>query len=565
MRGLHLGLGLSRNGLISAVTGAVPEIWLGFGDSVGVGIDARDGAVDLDWPNVYQVRQRAPTGISSDISPLDQAIVPTGTDFLSSYEYFGKQRAADIGAAVYLVPHNYNGTRLGATSTDWGLAGTLSDGFISRSNAAIQTVRAVVPTAVLGGIIMCEGTNDGAASVNPTTYNTNLNAMIPYIRTRIFKNGVSGADASTLPFLINGIMPESLPASGYMGVELKLRETAATITNGKFYRMPEGIARPADNIHPSAAGMRVVGPANAAIIKDTTAPVISTPATYTQYAGQNMLIELVADKYAWWTTSNTTDYEIISIADGPSGIGASRLRWYLRWLSDGTKTAGTYSTTITAKDASGNTSSITRTDTVVTAYGTQVGTITATSMTTSTGVTTNDLRSRTILPVSLGAGMNVITISRNTGGASDVSSVAFNGILATRDANSGGTTQVYYLPSAVAQTGNLVITPNASAILSIGCTIVCLTGTVATPSSSSVMQNASRATPHLTASLTCPTNGIIVGGGIIPNIGTATSGETELVRNGFLFTATRTTDGSLGAAGQNLGFSWLSASAFAKA
>jgi hypothetical protein len=535
-----------------------------WGDSLNVGIDLRTGGTDLDWPNVYQVRSRAPAGISSDISPLDQAIAPDGNDYLSSHEYFAKQREADIGAAVYIVSHGYNGTKLVGLSTEWGVGNTLHEAAITRINAAIQTVRATAPTAVFGGIIQMVGTNDGSAGTAASTWGTALSSAISDMRSRIFLNGVSGTTAATKPYIINGLMPEGNTSVAALAIEQKMRQIAASTTACKYYKMPEGIAR-VDNIHPSAAGMRVVGPGNAALLQDATAPVISVATTYSQFAGQNMLIELTADTYAYWTVSNTTDYEVVGIGDGVSGVNSTRIRYYLRWLSDGTKTAGTYSTTIIATDASGNSSSISRTDTVVAAYGGTVGTVSASSQTLSTGSTTNDLRQRVILPVTLGAGMNIIVLSRNTGGATDVSAVTFNGIIATRDANSGTTTQIYYVPSAAAQSGNLLVTPNTSTITSIGCAITCVTGTVATPTTSVVMQNASRTTPHLTTSQTCPTNGIIAGGGLIPSIGTATSGETELARSTNLFSAYRTTDGSIGATGTNNGFSWLAAAAFAKA
>lgn len=545
---------------------APPEIWIGFGDSLGVGIDPRDPVIDLDWPNVYQVRQRAPVGISSDITPLDQAIAPDGTNYLSSNEYFAKQRAADIGAAVYLVPHNYNGSRLGSTATDWGAGTALTNGLIARANAAIQTVLAAAPNAVVGGFVLFEGTNDATINADPTTYNTNLNALIAAVRSGVFLNGVSGATAATKPIIINGLMPEDLNGPTHMAIELKLRETAATITNGKFYKMPEGIARTQDNIHPNAGGMRVVGPAHAALLKDTTEPVITPSlASYTQYAGQKMLIELTADKYVWWTLSNTTDYELFSFSDNASGIGFSRLRWFLRWIGDGTKGVGTYSTTLTAKDASGNVSTLNRTDTVVAAYGSQPGTITKTAMTMTTGAVTSDMRGRTIVPVSLGAGMNCIELSKNSGSAPDIASVTYNGIVLTRDPNSGATTSLWYLPSAIAQSGNLVITPTASTITSIVCINICITGTQASPASSSVIQNGQHTTPHITGSLTCPSGGIIIGGGIIPSPGTVTTGETELNRTGNLVAGYRTTDGAIGAAGTNNGFSALFAAAFAPA
>jgi hypothetical protein len=456
---LGTGLFLKQRTLGAGIAAAVPEIWLGWGDSLGVGIDAADRAIDTYGTNVWQVRQRAPTGISnvSVLPPLDVSFPPDGVDHLSPLESFANQRAIDIGAPVYLVPHYHNGSKFGATG--WGAGNTLHEAAIARFNAAIQTVKTAFPTAVVGGMVIFEGTNDAAASVVDTVWETAMTGALSNMRPRVFKNGISGADISTLPVVLCGLMAEDLQVTVNLAIEMKMRKIAATITGGKFWKMPEGIAR-VDNIHPTVAGNRIVGPGIAALLKDKTAPVI-TPAlaAYTQFAGQNMLIELTADKFiTQWVLSNTTDYELVSISDNVNGIGLSRVRWFLRWVSDGTKTAGTYSTNITATDASGNVSTITRTDTVLAAYGTQVGTPTATHITSFNGVTTNDMRARSNVPISLGAGMNLLIVTRDAGGAPDFTA-KFNGIIPVVDAGSNGNTKLLYLPSAAAQSGILQVTP----------------------------------------------------------------------------------------------------------
>jgi hypothetical protein len=568
---LGTGLFLKQRNLGAGIAAAVPEIWLGWGDSLGVGIDAADRAIDTYGTNVWQVRQRAPTGISNVtvLPPLDVSFPPDGIDHLSPLESFANQRAITIGAPVYLVPHYHNGSKFIASG--WGTGNTLHEAAIARFNAAIQTVKTAFPTAVVGGMVILEGTNDSTANTVDTTWETAMTGAIANMRSRVFKNGISGADISTLPVILGGQMPEGMSSSTTsLAIELKMRKIAATITNGKYYKMPEGIAR-TDNIHPSVAGNRIVGPGFAALLTDKTAPVI-TPAlaAYTQFAGQNMLIELTADKFiAQWVLSNTTDYELVSITDNVNGIAYSRVRWFLRWISDGTKTAGTYSTNITATDGAGNVSTITRTDTVLAAYGTQVSTPTATHVMSFNGATTNDARARSNVPISLGAGMNLLIVTRDGGSAPDFTA-KFNGIIPAVDAGSNGDTKLLYLPSAVAQSGILQVTPTSSALTAIDVQILCLTGTVATPASSSVMVNLSRTTPHLTASLTCPSGGIIAGGGIVPGMAAPTpanqpSGQTVLFDVNQRLTAYRVTTGQLGAGGTNNGFSSLGAAAFAPA
>lgn len=407
---------------------AAPELWLAWGDSLGVGIDARDPLVDLDWPAVKQIRFRAPAGISADISPLDQAVNPTGTDYLSPYEYFAKGRAAQIGADVYLVAHNSNGTSFGAVG--WGVGNTLHEAFIARANAAIQTFLTANPTGVVGGIIDFECSNDANAGAAPLTYLAARLAAMADMRARIFQNGVSGANIAAKPYIINGMLPEYLSTANRVLYEQALRSAAQQTTNCYFYKMPEGIHR-GDNLHPSLAGSRSVGAGDAALLVDVTAPVVTgvvASGDYSCYEGQKMLLELSANKYAFWTLAGAGagDYEIIWLSDGVSGINLSRMRQYLRWAGDGTGTVGAHPVTLVAEDAS-------------------------------------------------------------------------------------------------------------------------------------------RTTPHITASLTCPVNGRIVGGGNIAGIGAGTAGQTTLQNSGNNWTAYRTTDGSLGHAGTNNGFSWLGAAAFAKA
>lgn len=341
--GLDLGLGQRGGGGPAA---PVPEIWLTWGDSIGIGIYARAGGTDLDWPGIYQVRSRAVAGISADISPLDQAIAPTGTDYLSPTEYFAKQRVADIGQNVFLVPHNWNGTRLG-TGFDWGVGNSLHEAFITRANAAIVTVKATYPSAVVKGIIQFEGSNDAVAGT-PNTWKADCIAAIADMRSRIFMNGVSGANVSSTHYIIMGLIPEYY-GGAYQAYEDAIREIGFTTTNGKVYKMPSAITT--DNLHPNLAGNRTIGPLIAGLLTDVTGPTMTSPATGTGTEGITYSLSL--------TSNDAVGYSKFEINGGAGAaqfeIGNAYSTPVLRWVGNSTgPVAGTYVVGVRARDASGN-------------------------------------------------------------------------------------------------------------------------------------------------------------------------------------------------------------------
>lgn len=569
--GVRIGPRPRTDGGGGAAAAAISEIWLGWGDSLSVGNYAADRSIDTYGTNVWTVRQRAPTGLSnvSLLSPMDQAQNPTGTDYLSPEEIFSNQRSQATGAPVCFIGHGRAGSSLYDATTNttgtWGVGISDHEGFVTRANAAIQTVQAAYPNAFLAGIVQFMGSNNRGLG-NSSGFQTNLLAAIADMRARIFQNGISGADASALPYIINGMIPEGLTAPGYINYELVLRSVAASITNGKFFKMPEGIT--SDNLHPTAAANRtVVGPGDAALLTDKTPPVIGTVANYTSYTGQNMLIELTADKYVKWTLSGAgaSDYEIVDVSDGVSGLGLTRVRQYLRWAGDGTKAIGTYGCTITAKDGAGNTTSINRVDTVIAAYGlSSTGPVTQTVVSTTGYTKFNGATANATTPISFpskfgdtlpaqafGAGLNLLIFQQ---GSAPVSAIKVAGVSAVRvdpGATSGTFLEVWAVP--LAQGGNhafQVWTSSTVAISNPACSVVCLTNSKALPTSSDYYT--SPVQPTATgASLTIGAGGSIIG------IGTGNSGDPvaspavtlqTLVQSSH-FVAYRTSSGSISVSG----------------
>ena len=558
----------------AAPAAAIPaEIWLGWGDSTGVGINLADRSIDTYGSAVNQVRQRAPAGISNVIAPLDQAIdpnsptasAPNGTDYLSPYESFAKQRAADTGRTIYLVPHNYNGSKFAAAGSGgyWGVGNDLHNAFIARANAAIRLVQNAVPGAVLGGIIQFEGTNDQGGDA--AAYKALLNNAITDMRARIFKNGTSGATAGDLPFIIAGTHPEGRTTGATINAyPLALKETAATITNGRFYPIPEGY-QDSTNIHATSAAERLIGPALAARLTDTTAPTITFPATYAAYEQQKLLLELTASEDAWWTLTGAgaANFEVIWLPDGPTGISYTRLKPYLRWAGDATKGVGTYAVTLNATDNAHNVTTKTFTVSVVAAYGANTG-APAETFQSASALTVPNVPNAYIAPaMQFGAGLNLILIHTN-GSVTGMNGISVNGAAATRLAmqSGGDVAQLWAVP--LAQAGSYPVSLSYSGTM--GPThleVATLTGTAAAPASAAVLNWGYNGSPHRVVGVACPTGGIIGVLGVAPAVSPAVlAGETLTGGAGTVFFAgTRTTTGDAGFTSSG-GYSTVMAAAF---
>jgi hypothetical protein len=168
--------------------------------------------------------------------------------------------------------------------------------------------------------------------------------------------------------------------------------------------------------------------------------------------------------------------------------------------------------------------------------------------------------------------MNVLQFVNQAGISTDIVSVTFNGIVAAKDANSvagGQGPWLFYLTVPTAQTGDLIITSNVSdagvpfGALDMGA--ILLRGYAATPASSARISHTSRASPHVTASLTCPAGGIIVGQGQAPGSISPTPGMTELYKSAPLWMGYRYDTGVLGETSASTSVSSAFASAFAVA
>lgn len=556
----------------AAAPAPTAEIWLPWGDSIGVGSAARDGG-DLDWPGVYQVRTRAPAGISADISPLDQAIAPDGTSWLSPLEYFGKQRTDDIDIDIYLVPHCSNGSSLGAGG--WGVGNTLHEAFITRANAAIQTVKAANPAAVVGGIIQFEGSNDANVGSTPLTYRAALIAAIDDMRSRIFKNGISGATIADTPYIINGLIPEYLSTANRVLYEQALRYVAQQTAGGKFYKMPEGI-HIGDNLHPSAAGTRSVGTGNALLLKDTTGPVVTgvvAPGTYSVYESQKMLLELTSNEYAYWTLSGAgaSNYEIVWISDGDSGIDLSRMRQYLRWNGDGTKTPGNYPVTLVAEDASGNVTNHAFSTNVLAAYGNDAGDVTLAFVGAARIAVPNVTVKYKIPAVTFGAGLNNLTLMPG-GATSSITAVKVGGVVCSKVANvsSGDLHDIWSVPLAQAGAYDIEIT-FVGTLQSLDYVITVWNSTKATPSSFVGVPAGYRNSPQETPSITVPTNGMACGSWRAEGVSgrAPLAGVTELSDNDstapYQWVGKRSTTGTLGFSHSGGGFMGMVAIAYERA
>lgn len=568
------GSATATSAATSAVSGApaTAEIWFGWGDSIGVGISEQQLPADANPAAVYNVRARAPAGISQTL-PWDQAIANDGKNYFSPYQAFAKQRAADTGRNIYFVPHNWNGTSISLSTSTWGVGNSLHEAFIARANAAIQTVLAAEPGAVIGGIIQVEGTNDqiaGETNAPIATFKSKIAAAISDMRARIFKNGVSGTNIADTNYIIMGLMPEgrtAQSAGAYRGsyFEQFLQQTAAALTNGRYVRVGEGMAEP-DNIHPTYTSNHTIGVQMAGLLTNTTAPVISgVPSTYNTYDAQKLGLLLSADKPVWWTTSNSTDFEVVPIMDGPIGIESTRWKWYLRWLNDTTKGVGTYTTTLSAEDGSGLITTQAVSVTVEPAYGSVTGTGTPT-LTNQGSVSYSLANVRT--PYStparvVGRGLNLVRVI-GSGSLTSITAVSVNGVNGVQVAaqTSGDQSQVWAVPIATAGSYPVTIT-GAGTVSSLTVQIATVTNTKLTPASGLILNNGYHGSPHVVAGVTCPAGGIVVGMGGVPSAPTPIAGFTLSGAAGadFTFVGSRTTTGDVGCSA-NAGYSSIGAIAF---
>jgi hypothetical protein len=542
-------------------------------DSTEVGTIVRD-AGDTNPANAYNWRTRAPAGISTSL-PYDEAVAPTGTSYLAWSEGYVKQNITNSGLPTYVMPHGWNGTRIvdvTAGDSTWGVGRSLHEASITRANTAVAAILAANPGAVPRfTILVSGGTNDNAA--NADTWETNITAALADFRARVFKNGVSGdAIGTDAPVIFRGMSPEKIGAGGgaALAIEHKMRKFMYSLTNARYWKQPEG-QNSGDNVHPSNAGQRADGIGAANIRDTTTAPVITFPSSFSIYTGQKLAREIVTNVPAHYylTGADAAQFEVHQTKEGigDTNVNNSRAHWYLRWTGNGdAPAAGTYNVTINAKGNAPTATTLAVTVTVVAAYGSVVETVVAshadaefpTPGTTTIGGTSR----RVIANINLKRGFNFVNIGKSGGTISDVSAcVASNGLVGTRDANAVNGAWPFYFYSAQDETVDLYATCTGSPT-QFGVTVTSVVGTVAAPSTSQVLGRATRV--QQTTSMTCPTNGIIIGGGFCTTGTTEVSGCTQLnTDDGFNFTGSRTTTGIFGIS--NSGDGVMAAVALAKA
>ena len=557
---------------VSDTVPATAEIWLVAieSDSTGVGIQARE-AGDTDWTGVYQYRSRAPTGISSDTTPLDQAIAPDGTSYLSPVEYFGKKRYTDTGLPIYLVPHAYNGSRIVGSSNTWGVGQTLHENSIPRANAAIAAAIAATPGAQFKGFLTFGATNDMDYTSPPQTaaaWGTAFVAAVDDARGRIYKNGVSGATVGTdATVIMQGTLPEHRSGTSNT-FESKMLELMGTQTNYKYFRQAEGNS--ADGVHANNAGNRLNGVGLAGTLTEA-APTITFPSAYTIYNDQKLRYEIVTSKPCWLTLTgtNAASFEIVPIDDlnTPGNVASSRTRWYLRVASNGVlTTTGDYSFTINAKGNGGTaTQAVTITSTA--AYGSQVETIVH-SWNIGQAASDTFLGYWKLPAVPLKRGVNtirVLGVSGSVGAAPTWNNCrSANGLIGTKSAateytRGGAAFRIY---SAQDQTQDIYFDPSDQSPATVYCIVTSAVGTTATPSGEEFT------TGTTSSSITCPSNGIVAGGGYATGGLSPTSGQTNysspatVADAAVMWAGYRTTTGAVGVQG---GYASLFAEAWTKA
>ncbi len=554
------------------------EIWIGYGDSIWPGRDvARDG-IDIDFANCLQYRaSHAPIGISATIQPYDNMEISLG-DFVSPGTRFQYERNVATGLPIYVIPLGQGGS---TAAPGWAVGSTNLNNAISRANSAIAAIIAAIPGARLMGFIQILGTNDINAQNSAALFKTTNLATIAAFKAGVFMNGVSGITADALPitYIFAGALPECRGANYPYGnpIEEAIQEIAATVSNGKYCSWPYGIAL-GDNLHPTAAGAYAMGETMAAAVVNTISPVISNvPTTYSLYNGQNLNFEIIMDMPAWPTISgpDAASFEIVAtnlINSATPNYPGGTYKYSVQIAGGGTLAVGTYNFTINAQGTAPTPGVQNTTLTVLPAYGTQVETIVEQfSYAVQNDGSYDGFGNLVISNLVLKRGVNLVCCCTNIGAGSHTSFVTSNGLIGVPDVNNSGLNSVWYVYSAQDQTAQgtlgLSVGFNASSTF---VEVISLVGTVASQSSSS-LSTLGTSNPNHTTSLSCPSDGIIVGAGFSTNVSAgnygAVAGMTAIEQPGgattLCYAGSRITDGAIGT--DLGGFGQVSAAAFAKA
>jgi hypothetical protein len=519
--------------------------------------------------------------LSTDITPIDNIEAPIG-DFLGGVEIYAKrQRELHPGRQVTIVGLGEGGQALAATSnSNLGVGGATYNSAITKANAAVAGVLAAYPDDVLMFTMFFNlGWNDSNLdSSSVAVFNPALAAVASGMRSAIKTTGTGGSTGigTDARLIVCGFpMERRSIGSGSRSVDEALRKTAAEDVNGFYVEIPSppNYLNTGDNIHLENTGQRFVGTKGADIQEDTTPPTILNPTTINVFEGIPFEWQLEADEYAYFslTGADAARFEAPYLQDLrglSSGSNVGFMEQYLRFASNGTKTWASpddanadcaYQFNLVATDGAGNQTIQPTTLNLLRALG-QPGTVAAYGgsgyvANPPTTASPRDRANRPYFPqVRLKGGMlnwlyvytyhdpDFISDVRVLGNLSQAvhtnPSQARQKVLLVWAPNDGDY-DLYFEGGNGYESGS----DNVYAIVS-----GAVSGVVTTPDAVSWLYGESNGNNPAAPSLTCPTNGIIVGGGITTARGSVLSGATELslVGEATAFAASRTTTGQVG-------------------
>ncbi len=235
---------------------------LGQSNMAGRGII--DSSIDTDQANVKQYPNIAANTatyrtIRDSIQPLyhpDNRI--NQSDIKGPGDNIGKVIVtAYAGHNVLLVPCAYGNTSLvnaaansAPSPPQWAAGGTLTTDAIAQTNAAIAAAQAIYPSSSFHSFHWHQGEADTSGTVSQSQYYDALVATIA-----AFRAGVTGA--SSAPFVVGGLQPESIIDASHVAIDNAHRAAAANLSS--VYFVPGQTGYTGTGVHYNAAGYRDLG------------------------------------------------------------------------------------------------------------------------------------------------------------------------------------------------------------------------------------------------------------------------------------------------------------------
>lgn len=553
------------------------DIILARSDSIGNGVYDGNGS-DTDVANVSQWRTRAPAGISADITPLDsgtaQASQPTANPY-SPINSFAKAYTARTSRKVLVMLDGYNGS--GYNDGGWSVGGVFHEDFITKANAAIAAAKAVDATSAVVAIVEILGTNDGGMA--KATFKTAASAASSDVRSRV-------TGAAAVPFVRFSQMPENIATlTSRRDIWEAIQEIALADANGRYVGIREGFnfvgdtASQGDFTHPSNPGGRQMGADADTVLADMTAPIISTASTAAVADGSPIALVLAANEYVTWSISGADAglFEIVRTygTGGVGSINTTRAVNTLRLTANANTNYATkpsYAVSVQARDASGNVASKAITVTVSAPYGVgDQGPVSVAWVGNYAKSTDGSIQSGDVsFPITACPAGQLILSFTSSGGSADVTAVKIGGtngaVIATAGNANGGPTTLRVVNAAAGDI-TVIATLSGGNGLAVDLTMeaAVVNGTKAAPIAFERIAKAFRNPPFTTASITCPTNGFIIGIGSATLTTTPVTGCTAISGPPLpLFVLSRTTTGAVGYNLSDASTSWLTAIAFEK-